>query len=109
MLSSETCMFASQESLSNKRVHNEYDGEAICATSHPNLHTESVAKKSCLCNDNLASISNVEHSFSSYPKILQYTSIDNIEGNDEAFMNYPLDDYSVILHFIEIVITLIMI
>jgi len=47
MLSSETCMLASQEFLSNKRVHNEYDVEAISATSHIcNLHMESIAKKS---------------------------------------------------------------
>jgi len=43
LLSSETCMLASQEALYNKRVCNEYDVEA---TSHvSNLHTESVAKE----------------------------------------------------------------
>jgi len=97
MLSSETCMLASQESLSNKRVCNEYDVEAISVNSHVgNLHMESVAKKSCLCNDNLASISNIEQSFASSLKLLLHTSIDNIQGNDKAFINYSSEDVSVI-------------
>jgi len=95
MLSSETCMLASQESLSNKRVHNEDDEEAMCATSPAcNLHVESVAKKSCQHNNNVASISNIEHSFSSSPKIFQWTCVDNIVGDDEAFKKYSSDDHS---------------
>jgi len=86
----------SQESLSNKRVCNEDDEEAMYETSPAcNRHMESVAKKSCQHNDNIASISNIEHSFSSSPKIFQQTSVDNIVGDDKAFTNYPsLDDHS---------------
>jgi len=48
MLSSETCMLASQEFLSNKRVHNDDDEKAMYETSPTcNLHGKSVAKKSC--------------------------------------------------------------
>jgi len=96
MLSSETCMLASQESLSNKRVCNEYDVEAISVNSHVcNLHMESVAKKSCLCNDNFASISNIEQSFASSLKLLWHTSAENVYGDDEAFINHSSDDVSV--------------
>jgi len=64
-------MCASQESLSNKRICNEYDIGAISANSHIcNLPMESVAKKSCLCNDDFAFISNIEQSFALSPKLL---------------------------------------
>ena len=96
MLSSETCMLASQESLSHKRVHNDDDEEAMHETSPTcNLHGKSVAKKSCQLNDNIASISNIEHTFSLSPKIFQQTSVDNNVGDDKAFMNHSfLDDPS---------------
>jgi len=95
MLSSETCMLASQESLSNKRVCNEYDVEPISANSCIcNLHTESVTKKLYSCNFDFASISNIEQSFASCPKLLQYTSAENIYGDDEAFINCSSDDVS---------------
>jgi len=102
MLSSETCMLASQELLSNKRVQNEDDEESMYETSPTcNLHGKSVAKKSCQLNNNVASISTTEHSFSLSPNIFQQTSVDNIVGDDKAFMNHPsLDDHSInsVLH-----------
>jgi len=102
MLSSETYMLAIQESLSNKRVCNEDDEEAMYETSPTcHLHGKSIAKKFCQLKNNVASVSNMEHTLSLSHKIYQQTSVDNCVGDDKAFMSNPfLDDLSInsVLH-----------
>jgi len=56
-------LYASQESLYNKRVCSEVNEEMSETSSASNLHVKSVAKKSCQQNDNVGLISNVEHLF----------------------------------------------
>jgi len=66
MLSSETCMLASQESLSNKRFYNEDGEEATYETiSSCHHHSKSVAKKCCYLQNNVTSISNMNHTLPS--------------------------------------------
>jgi len=96
MLSSETCMLASQESLSNKRFHNEDGEEATYETiSSCHHHSKSVAKKCCYLQNNVTSISNMNHTLPSSEKN-QQTSVDDCVGDDKAFMsNHFLDDDSI--------------
>jgi len=91
MLLSETCMLASQESLSNKRLHCNFNIDELGKNNCTNSHTASITKKSYTHAEGYALVCEIEQLLVSSQKSLPHNSKGDNACEDYLCINVSSD------------------